>query len=67
MKTLLTVIGLVMILEGVPYFTMPAKVKEVALMITETDSTALRFIGFALMAGGLLMVAAIRLWLYPEP
>ncbi len=60
MKTLVTVIGLVMILEGIPYFTMPDKVKIVAEQIIDSDNKTLRLIGFALMAVGLGAVALMR-------
>ena len=53
----MTIIGVVMILEGIPYFTMPDKVKEVAEMIISAERRTLRYIGFALMIGGLIFVS----------
>lgn len=61
MKTFIMVIGIVMIIEGIPYFTMPDKVKEVAAMIVDAERRTLRMIGFALMVGGLVIVAFMRM------
>lgn len=60
MSTFLMIIGIVMILEGVPYFTMPEQVKGVAEKIITSENRSLRLIGFALMLGGLIMVAITR-------
>lgn len=62
MSTFLTIIGVVMILEGIPYFTMPGQVKGVAEKIITTENRFLRLIGFALMLGGLITVAITRPW-----
>jgi hypothetical protein len=62
MSTFLTIIGIVMILEGIPYFTMPEQVKGVAEKIISSESQSLRLIGLALMVGGLIIVAITRTW-----
>lgn len=62
METFITIIGVVMILEGVPYFAMPDHVKIVAEKLITLESRTLRLIGFALMIGGLMMVALVRIW-----
>ncbi|VAX16743.1 hypothetical protein MNBD_NITROSPINAE02-1859 [hydrothermal vent metagenome] len=51
------VIGIVMIIEGIPYFAMPNRVKEVAALIVDAEKRTLGMIGFALMTGGLAIVA----------
>ena len=61
MELFLTVVGVVMIIEGIPYFAMPEQVKSVALKITGVNRRTLRLIGFSLMIAGLLTVAAARL------
>ncbi len=61
MKTIFIVVGIVMIIEGIPYFTMPDGVKEVADKILSAESRSLRMIGLALMIGGLLIVSLARL------
>lgn len=57
MKFLITVIGMVMIIEGIPYFTMPHRVKEMAEIIRGAENRGLRILGFALMLLGLCAVA----------
>ncbi|MBI4829087.1 MAG: DUF2065 domain-containing protein [Nitrospinae bacterium] len=61
METIVLLLGLIMILEGIPYFTAPETVKTVAEKIIATENRTLRLIGLALMMGGLLTVAWIRL------
>ena len=52
----LTVIGMVMIIEGIPYFGFPEKMKKfVAAMLTLPDRQ-LRVFGFILMLIGLALV-----------
>jgi len=47
---------MVMILEGLPYFAFPEKIKIFILKITETPDPALRILGFLLMLSGLGLV-----------
>jgi len=49
------VIGMVMIVEGFPYFTFPERMREMLRHIAGLPDATLRKIGFALMAGGLLL------------
>ena len=56
MDFFLSVIGMVMIIEGLPYFAFPEKMKSYVRMVLEMPETAMRKFGFVLMAGGLLMV-----------
>jgi len=60
-KFFFVVIGMVMIIEGIPYFTMPDKVKYVAGLISNSRRRALRIIGLSLMLFGLAMVSFGRL------
>ncbi|MGK7346439.1 MAG: DUF2065 domain-containing protein [Candidatus Nitrospinota bacterium M3_3B_026] len=60
MKFLLTVLGVVMIVEGIPYFTMPERVKQVAAFIMDAEPRVLRIIGLSLMVLGLVIVAVTR-------
>lgn len=50
------VIGMVMILEGLPYFAVPSKMKEWFQKIFELPDNVLRFMGFILMITGLVLV-----------
>ena len=56
MKFFLCVIGMVMIIEGVPYFAFPDKMKTYIYKVLEMPETTLRKFGFALMIVGLLLV-----------
>ncbi len=56
MEFFLCVIGMVMIVEGVPYFVFPAKMKFWVTKIMEIPETSLRRFGFSLMLLGLFLV-----------
>lgn len=56
MKFFLCVIGMVMIVEGLPYFAFPDKMKATVQMILTLDTAILRRFGFFLMIAGLGLV-----------
>ncbi|MCP4672851.1 MAG: DUF2065 domain-containing protein [Desulfobacula sp.] len=56
MKFFFSVIGMVMIIEGLPYFAFPAKMKEVVLTLINLEDAQLRKFGFVLMLAGLCIV-----------
>jgi hypothetical protein len=51
-----SVLGLVIIIEGLPYFCFPGHIKSIAEKIHEIDDSLLRFFGLALMLTGLLVI-----------
>jgi hypothetical protein len=53
MRFFLCVIGMVMIVEGLPYFAFPEKMRPWLRKLMETPAPALRKLGFSLMAAGL--------------
>ncbi|MCF8110633.1 MAG: DUF2065 domain-containing protein [Desulfobacteraceae bacterium] len=55
MEFFLCVIGMVMIIEGLPYFAFPDKMKEMMNQILELPDSALRKFGLILMVAGLLL------------
>ena len=55
MKFFLCVLGMVMIIEGLPYFAVPEKMKNWMLQIQAMSNDALRRLGLVLMAVGLLL------------
>jgi len=57
MKFFFCVIGMVMIVEGLPYFAFPDKMKEMVQMVIGMDDTKLRRFGFFLMLAGLGVVS----------
>jgi uncharacterized protein YjeT (DUF2065 family) len=56
MSFFICVMGMVMIVEGTPYFIFPERVKPWLGRIIETPDAALRRIGLGLMAVGLVLV-----------
>jgi uncharacterized protein YjeT (DUF2065 family) len=56
MRYFLCVIGMVMIVEGLPYFVFPEKMRAWLLKILETPDHTLRRVGMVMMAAGLVLV-----------
>ncbi len=59
-KVWLIAIGLVLIIEGTPYFVAPGGMKRMLLALRETPDSALRFIGATALAAGMGLLA----WLH---
>ena len=56
MEFFLCVLGMVMIVEGLPYFAFPEKMKLWVQKILEMPDSALRKFGLVLMITGLWMI-----------
>jgi uncharacterized protein YjeT (DUF2065 family) len=56
MKYFLCVLGMVFVIEGLPYFTFPAQIKTYLLKLFEVSDTTLRILGAAAVTLGLLLV-----------
>jgi len=56
MKYFLCVLGMVFIIEGLPYFAFPDKIKSYLLKLVEVPDSKLRLLGLAAMLGGLALV-----------
>ena len=56
MKFFLCVLGLVMIVEGLPYFAFPEKMKFWIAKIVATPESSLRRFGLVLMALGMCLI-----------
>ena len=56
LKFFLCVIGMVLVLEGIPYFAFPEKLKSLYVKIQETSEVNLRMAGFLAIVFGLLLV-----------
>lgn len=56
MDYFLCVIGMVMIIEGLPYFAFPEKMKRLITTLLEMPPGPLRRFGFMLMMTGLFLV-----------
>ncbi|MBW1743070.1 MAG: DUF2065 domain-containing protein [Deltaproteobacteria bacterium] len=53
MEFFLCVVGMVMIVEGLPYFAAPSKIKAWITKMAELPDTSLRIMGLFLMIAGL--------------
>jgi uncharacterized protein YjeT (DUF2065 family) len=56
----LVVIGVVMIVEGIPWFLSPGGYKRLLLQVLPLNDITLRLLGLALMLGGLLLVYLVK-------
>lgn len=56
MRYFLCVLGMVMIVEGLPYFAAPEKMKTWLMKMVTVPDNLLRRLGFVLMAAGLVLV-----------
>ena len=56
MKYFLCVLGMVFIIEGLPYFAFPDKLKVYLLKLVAAPDKTLRLLGLAAMAVGLVLV-----------
>lgn len=60
MKLLLLVIGLVLILEGLPYAAAPEKMREWLLKLAEVPPAAMRMVGLLSLILGFLLCWAVQ-------
>ena len=60
MKLLFCLLGLVLVVEGLPYFVCPARMKSWMSMIQEIPDQYLRILGFLAMCTGLLITYVFR-------
>jgi len=56
MKFFLCIIGMVLIIEGLPYFAFPEKIKSYLLKVYETPEGTLRVLGLVSVIVGLFLV-----------
>ena len=56
MKYFLCVLGMVFVIEGLPYFTFPSQIKTYMRRLTEVPDTTLRILGAVAVTLGLLLV-----------
>ncbi len=57
MKDFLCVLGMVFIIEGLPYFIFPEKLKIYLAKIMTMPESALRFLGISAMIIGLILLS----------
>jgi uncharacterized protein YjeT (DUF2065 family) len=56
MKFFLCVLGMVLIIEGLPYFAFPERIKTYLTKIVEVPDSSLRIMGLLSMMAGLILV-----------
>ncbi len=56
MKFFLCVLGLVFVIEGLPYFAFPDKIKSYLMKVYQIPNRTLRIFGFFSVVIGLLLV-----------
>ncbi len=56
MTFLLSLLGVLLIIEGIPYFAFPLKAKDWARTLQDIPSRSLRIMGLIAMAFGLLLL-----------
>ncbi|MBW2559014.1 MAG: DUF2065 domain-containing protein [Deltaproteobacteria bacterium] len=56
MKFFLCVIGMVLIIEGLPYFAFPEKIKAYLMKLSEFPGSTLRILGLSSVIIGLFLV-----------
>jgi len=56
MKFFLSVVGMVMIVEGLPYFAFPERIKRWLVRVSEMPATHLRGFGFVAMCIGMVLI-----------
>jgi uncharacterized protein YjeT (DUF2065 family) len=56
MKFFLCVMGMVLVLEGLPWFAGPEKMKEVMRIMLDQEDSLLRRFGFVMMFLGVVLV-----------
>ncbi len=56
MEYFLCVLGMVFIIEGLPYFAFPEKVKSYIMKLQEMPDYALRMLGLSAIITGLILI-----------
>ena len=56
MKFFLSVVGMVMIVEGLPYFAFPERIKSWLIRVSEMEAAHLRAFGFVAMCMGMVLI-----------
>jgi uncharacterized protein YjeT (DUF2065 family) len=56
MSDFLCVLGLVFIIEGIPYFLFPERLKIYLVKLAQFPASTLRFLGISAMIAGLILL-----------
>jgi len=63
MAFILSVLGVVLVIEGAPYFVAPAKIREWGQSLADISDKSLRIMGLASMAVGLVLLYIVKSYL----
>lgn len=63
MAFILSVLGVVLVIEGVPYFAFPAKIRQWGQSLADIPDKSLRIMGFVSMAAGLVILFIVKSYL----
>jgi len=56
MEFFLCVLGMVLIVEGLPYFAFPERIKSYLIKMVDIPDSTLRVMGFLSMIAGLILI-----------
>jgi len=59
-EALIVVLGVVLIVEGLPWFLSPRGTKRMLSDLSKLNDNALRLVGLVFMLGGLLLVFLVK-------
>ena len=59
-ESLIIVLGVVLIVEGMPWFLSPRSTKRMLNELSQLNDNSLRILGFVLMLAGLLLVYFVK-------
>jgi uncharacterized protein YjeT (DUF2065 family) len=63
-KFLLAALGISLIMEGIPYFAFPDRVKSWLARLSIAPAGTLRMVGLAVILSGLAIIWAVRTFLF---
>ncbi len=63
MALIFSVIGVILILEGIPYFAFPGRIKRWALTIATVPDRELRIMGIISMASGIVVLYLVKYYM----
>jgi uncharacterized protein YjeT (DUF2065 family) len=60
LNLLLLILGAIMVIEGIPYFLFPAKIKKFYQRLKVAENNVLRAAGFLMIVIGLIIVYMVK-------
>ncbi|HHD11971.1 MAG TPA: DUF2065 domain-containing protein [Deltaproteobacteria bacterium] len=63
MAFIFSVIGVILVLEGIPYFAFPSRIKRWALTIATVPDRELRIMGLVSMISGIVVLYLVKYYM----